>query len=69
MVARARARSGEDATWVHVGALVRTDFPTETLAALATAERRLLVDAQGLVRTPALGPLRTNGQIGDSSGT
>ncbi len=57
--------AAEDAPWVHVGALVRTDFPTETLAALATAERRLLIDAQGLVRTPALGPLRTNGAIGD----
>ncbi len=54
-----------DATWAHVGALVRTDFPAETLAALATGRRRLLVDAQGLVRTPALGPLRTDGQIGD----
>ena len=46
-----------DATWVHVGALVRTDFPPETLAALATEGRRLLLDAQGLVRTAALGPL------------
>ncbi len=57
--------AAEDATWVHVGALVRTDFPTKTLAALATQERRLLVDAQGLVRTAALGPLETEGNIGD----
>ena len=54
-----------DAPWVHVGALVRTDFPEETLGALAAEGRRLLVDAQGLVRTPALGPLRTDGHIGD----
>ena len=54
-----------DAAWVHVGALVRTDFPPETLAALATEGRRLLLDAQGLVRTAALGPLRTDGEIGD----
>jgi sugar/nucleoside kinase (ribokinase family) len=55
-----------DARWVHVGALVRTDFPEETLAALAARDgRRLLVDAQGLVRTADLGPLRTDGQIGD----
>ena len=54
-----------DASWVHVGALVRTDFAAETLAALAAGERRLLVDAQGLVRTAALGPLRTDGEIGD----
>jgi len=54
-----------DAAWVHVGALVRTDFPAETLAALAEGDRELLVDAQGLVRTPALGPLRTDSEIGD----
>ncbi|MGH3133784.1 MAG: PfkB family carbohydrate kinase [Gaiellaceae bacterium] len=53
-----------DAEWVHVGALVRSDFPEATLAALARG-RKLLVDAQGLVRTPALGPLRTDGEIGD----
>ncbi len=61
---RARQAIG-DASWVHVGALVRTDFPSETLAALAGEGRTLLVDGQGLVRTPALGPLRTNGEIGD----
>jgi sugar/nucleoside kinase (ribokinase family) len=54
-----------DARWIHVGALVRTDFPEETLAALAQDGRRLLVDAQGLVRTPDLGPLRTNGEVGE----
>jgi sugar/nucleoside kinase (ribokinase family) len=54
-----------DVGWVHVGALVRTDFPGETLAALASGGRRLLVDAQGLVRTPALGPLRTDREVGD----
>jgi sugar/nucleoside kinase (ribokinase family) len=52
------------ADWVHVGALVRTDFPEETLAALAEG-RRLLVDAQGLIRTASLGPLRTDGDVGD----
>ena len=54
-----------DALWVHVGALVRTDFSAETLGALTAGGRRLLVDAQGLVRTAALGPLRMDGQIGD----
>lgn len=53
-----------DARFVHVGALVRTDFPVETLAALAEGNRRLLVDAQGLVRRPDLGPLRTDGETG-----
>lgn len=54
-----------DASWIHVGALVRTDFPPKTLAALAGDGRKLLVDGQGLVRIPALGPLRTNGEIRD----
>ncbi len=53
-----------DAAWVHVGALTRTDFPGATLAALADG-RRLLVDGQGLVRTAALGALRTDNEIGD----
>jgi sugar/nucleoside kinase (ribokinase family) len=62
---RATAEAG-DARWVHVGALVRTDFPPETLAALAADGRVLLVDAQGLVRTPELGPLRTDGEVGSA---
>jgi sugar/nucleoside kinase (ribokinase family) len=53
------------AMWIHVGALVRTDFPEDTLAALAADGRRLLVDAQGLVRTAALGELRMDAEIGD----
>jgi sugar/nucleoside kinase (ribokinase family) len=57
--------SVQDARWVHVGALVRTDFPEDTLAALARDGRRLLVDAQGLVRRADLGPLQTDGEIGD----
>lgn len=55
-----------DATWIHVGALVRTDFPEDTLAALAAEGRRLLVDAQGLVRTADLGELRTDAEIGST---
>jgi sugar/nucleoside kinase (ribokinase family) len=42
--------------WVHVAPLLRSDFPPETLAALADG-RRLSLDAQGLVRVPRLGPL------------
>lgn len=52
------------AEWVHVGQLVRTDFDAETLRALSDG-RQLLVDAQGLVRTPALGRLRKDAEIGD----
>jgi sugar/nucleoside kinase (ribokinase family) len=55
-----------DAEWVNVCALTRTDFSSETLAALAADGRRLLVDAQGLVRTPTIGPLNTDGEIGDA---
>jgi sugar/nucleoside kinase (ribokinase family) len=53
-----------EAAWVNVCALVRTEFPPETLAALASDGRRLLVDAQGLVRRPELGPLRTDADVG-----
>lgn len=54
-----------DATWVNVCALTRTDFPPDTLAALAAGRRMLLVDLQGLVRTPTVGPLHTDEHIGD----
>jgi sugar/nucleoside kinase (ribokinase family) len=54
-----------DAPWVDVCALARTDFPPETLAALAGEGRQLLVDAQGLVRTARIGPLSTDGDVGD----
>jgi len=54
-----------DATWINVCALTRTDFPPETLAALATGGRQLLVDLQGLVRTATIGPLHTDAHIGD----
>jgi sugar/nucleoside kinase (ribokinase family) len=61
---QAVAASG-DAPWIDVCALTRTDFPPETLAALAADGRHLLVDLQGLVRTPAIGPLQTDAEIGD----
>lgn len=54
-----------DATWINVCALTRTDFPPETLEALAKDERQLLVDLQGLVRTATIGPLHTDEHIGD----
>ena len=44
------------AEWVHVGALARSDFPAETLAALGRG-RRLSLDGQALVRPPVAGPL------------
>ena len=54
-----------DAAWINVCALTRTDFPADTLAALATDGRQLLVDLQGLVRTATVGPLHTDEHIGD----
>jgi sugar/nucleoside kinase (ribokinase family) len=54
-----------DAIWIDVCALTRTDFPHETLAALDPGGRQLLVDLQGLVRTPTIGPLRTDANVGD----
>jgi len=55
-----------DAAWVNVCALTRTDFPPETLAALAADGRQLLVDLQGLVRTATVGPLHTDAHVGDA---
>ena len=43
--------------WVHVAPLARSDFPLETIAALAR-RRRVSYDGQGLVRVPQVGPLR-----------
>jgi sugar/nucleoside kinase (ribokinase family) len=43
--------------WVHVAPLLRSDFPADTLAALAR-ERTVSFDGQGLVRTAEPGPLR-----------
>ena len=50
-----------DARWVHVGALAQSDFPAETLAALAKGRRHVLFDGQGLVRPPRTGPLELHG--------
>ena len=44
------------ADWVHAGALTRTDFPVETLAALRRG-RRLSFDGQGLVRPTRKGEI------------
>ena len=52
-----------DARWIQVGALLRTDFVADTLAALARGGRRLLVDAQGLVRLAQVGPLRRDAEV------
>jgi sugar/nucleoside kinase (ribokinase family) len=50
------------AAWVHVAGLLRSDFPAETLAALARAHR-VSLDAQGLVRAAHVGPLRQDAEF------
>lgn len=55
----------EGADWAYVGALTQSDFPPQTLAALAAGGRRLLIDAHGVVRSPTLGPLRSDGSRRD----
>jgi sugar/nucleoside kinase (ribokinase family) len=54
-----------EAAWVQVGALVRSDFPPETIEALAASGRRLLLDAQGLARRSALGPIALDAEVPD----
>ena len=51
------ARRVTPGAWVHAAPLLRSDFPAETLAALARG-RKLSLDGQGLVRAPELGPLK-----------
>jgi sugar/nucleoside kinase (ribokinase family) len=43
--------------WLHVAPLLRSDFDAATLERLGLG-RRLMLDAQGLVRVPATGPLQ-----------
>jgi sugar/nucleoside kinase (ribokinase family) len=43
--------------WLHVGPLLRSDFDAAALERLGLG-RRLLLDAQGLVRVPEVGPLQ-----------
>jgi sugar/nucleoside kinase (ribokinase family) len=48
--------------WLHVGGLLRSDFPAETIEALARG-RRLSLDGQALVRPGRPGPLRLDGDV------
>lgn len=51
--------------WLHVGALLRSDFPPDTLTELARG-RTLSLDAHALVRSPEVGPLKLDADF-DSS--
>lgn len=48
--------------WLHVGGLLRSDFPAETISALARG-RHLSLDGQALVRPGLPGPLRLDGDV------
>ena len=50
-----------DAEWVHVAPIARSDFPADTLAALAR-RRRVSYDGQGLVRAAEVGPVRLDAE-------
>jgi sugar/nucleoside kinase (ribokinase family) len=50
---------------VHVAGLARSEFPAETLAALARG-RRISLDAQALVRPAATGPLVADGEFDEA---
>ena len=52
----------ERSAWVQVGALSRADFPPDVMAALAR-DRRLALDAQGLVRAGRTGPVVLDGDF------
>lgn len=47
----------DDAAAVHIGALFVGEFPPAALAALASHDRLVSLDGQGLVRTARVGPL------------
>ena len=49
--------------WVLVAGLLRSHFPPDTLAALARGGRRLLLDAQGVVRIARRGPLERDADV------
>ena len=48
--------------WLHVGGLLRSDFPADTIAVLARG-RTLSLDGQALVRAGRRGPLRLEGDV------
>ena len=54
-----------DATWINVCALTRTDFPPETLAALAQTGAGSSSTSRASSAPPTIGPLQTDEHIGD----
>ena len=60
-----QSRQRRTPIWIDVCALTRTDFPPADARGARGRRTRLLVDLQGLVRTPTIGPLQTDEHIGD----
>jgi len=52
-----------DARWVLVAGLLRSHFPTDTLAALRRGGRHLALDGQGLVRVASRGSLERDADV------
>lgn len=52
----------QDVGWVHVAGLLRSHFPVEVVEMLATG-RRVLCDAQGLLRRATTGPLERDDHV------
>jgi sugar/nucleoside kinase (ribokinase family) len=52
-----------DAGTIMLGALTRHDFAQEALFALAEKKRRLVIDAQAIVRLSQTGPLTEDGEV------
>jgi sugar/nucleoside kinase (ribokinase family) len=53
----------DGASWVLVAGLLRSHFPAPAIEALARGGRRLLLDAQGIVRLARRGPLALDGAV------
>jgi sugar/nucleoside kinase (ribokinase family) len=52
-----------DVRWIMLGALTREDFTPEAVLALVEGGRRLLLDAQAMVRLRRLGPLAEDSDV------
>jgi sugar/nucleoside kinase (ribokinase family) len=53
----------EGVGWLQVAGLLRSHFPTDVVASLARGGRRLLLDAQGVLRRARTGPLQRDDDV------
>ncbi len=52
-----------NAEWVQIAGLLRSHFPTDVVASLAASGKRLLLDAQGILRRARPGPLERDDDV------